>query len=232
MKRLPVMMNRIKWLHYTNKSKTKNLKKLSSLLAKHSYTEKNSYGFLIDEVRKNHMISRYIIKRIIKREYDTPFGDIIEQEFLSYETTKFRLDDNGPGLELINPPRSITGFINKFSMITEFKITIKEPEIDLEKWLLNISNSCEIKINSMEYKDIQLTKNLLGKLHVSGKGDIEVFVNNFLKNKNRVLKKATLTINGNNAIISNNGSAHITNDDEDIIKILRETIPNEVNDID
>ena len=84
----------------------------------------------------------------------------------------------------------------------------------------------------MEYKDIQLTKNLLGKLHVSGKGDIEVFVNNFLKNKNRVLKKATLTINGNNAIISNNGSAHITNDDEDIIKILRETIPNEVNDID
>jgi hypothetical protein len=53
----------------------------------------------------NHLASRYILKRIVKQQIETLFGEVIDNEFISYDTTRFRVSDTRPGIELITPPQ-------------------------------------------------------------------------------------------------------------------------------
>ena len=98
-------MNRLKWQKSTNNSDSLDFKKLSKLLLRKRYEDDATSGFLIDELMPNHLASRYILKRIVKQQIETLFGEVIDNEFISYDTTRFRVSDTRPGIELITPPQ-------------------------------------------------------------------------------------------------------------------------------
>lgn len=221
-------MTRIKWLNFTNNTESKNFRSFSKLLKNLNYSDEVSSGFLIDELRGDYLASRFISKNVIKQQVETPFGELLDQEFVSYLTTRFLLSDIGPGIELIDPPRSISTFLNQLSFATNFQISISELKVDLKKWIKGISQHSEfpLVLKSFECRDIKLNDNLIGSLSVSGSGEIEREIKVILGNKKYSLKRVKLAIGGCSIVLSDNCSAQISGGDkEHISNILRSAIP-------
>lgn len=221
-------MTRIKWLSLVNRAGATDYAKFSRLLSKHAYSDDYASGFLIDELRSDYLQARYVSKRVVKQNIETPFGDIIDQEFVSYDITQFRISKNGPGIELVNSPRSITAFLNQLALVANFQIGVNDLTVNLKEWVTNISENSgsDILMQSFECKDIQLGKNLVATLSVSGSGNIEKEIEGMLKDKRYTLKRVKLTIDGCNIVLSNNCSVQIGSGDvEHITELLRSSIP-------
>lgn len=221
-------MTRVKWLKVSDGFGRGRVKELAKALSEKSYSDEKSLGFIVDELRNDYLKSRYISKRVVKQKIETPFGECFDQELISYDTTKFIISSTGPGLELIDPPRSTSEYFNQLSLSSNFQISFSEISVDIKAWLKNITvkDGCVVVLKSFECKEIKLGESLRGTLVVSGAGNIEDEIRSLLGKRVYSLKRVKMAVNGCDVTISSNCSAQIGYGDyESIVRLLRDSIP-------
>lgn len=221
-------MNRYKYLEFPLEGIliTRLCKKMQSNL----YSDRESSGFLIDEVRKEYATARFIRKIPIKNEIVSPAGKTIVQRYTTYETVAFEVRKSFLGLILKNPPRSTNSFVSALGMLTDFKKPIRSIEVDLNVWLRNICVEFgkRVVLKSAECEGIKFKDNAIGTLIISSKEALDMTMKKYLGDRRFGLKKIKLEIDGSVVVINKNCTFSSSDNDRDYFNRFGRTLENSI----
>lgn len=213
-------MVRYKWLNFL--TPLKDYSEFAKLLSSRVYNDENGHGFLIDELREDYIHARFIRKINIVEELTSPAGEKFQQSYTSYESIKFQIGNETPGILLINPPQSLTSFINELGILTNFSSPISTKTIDLSVWtnFLQTTLDEQITILAMDCSGIIFKDGATGKMHLSNPNGIDPTYNTYLGSRKYDVKKVKLKIGDNIVQLSHTGLASIKEPSELLLQSL------------
>ena len=191
------------------------------------YDELSEQGFRLEVVRDNFMQGKYIVKKEIEENTTDPFGNMIKNKRIIFETHKFKLSRDFPEIILINPTRSVQEFFTKLAVMSDFSIFISKISLNILTWLrqLEKEEGLEFIVRQLSCSGISLSPTASGKLSISGSEDVRQYLSEMAGNKKFVIDKARLTIRyldeKHECQISRQGNINIlSGKDDDVLGVL------------
>jgi hypothetical protein len=137
------------------------------------YNDSESSGFILQQVRDNEIIGKFVEKKVFGYELVDPFDKVTKHQETRYDYVKFKLSQNPNGLELISPPRSIKNFLGVLATFSEFRISVSNINIDVLKWFSSFQRLLpQVEIQSAICDDILLGTNVRGRLSLVGTNNL------------------------------------------------------------
>lgn len=184
---------RLRW--YALSLTRATLRNLGGSIAQVEYTPKRGHGFVLDEVRPNYLVGSHVERT--EREFITrdPFGEESRQTVTVYVHTKFRLSTDAPGLEVVDPPRSVQFMISQLAVMTDFTLTVSPITVDPLKWVESIeSEGVTGVVRRLEYSDIVFGARTRGALRLDGDTDVRAAGVKILGKRERFVRRVTAQI--------------------------------------
>lgn len=149
-------------------------------------------GFKIEVVSSHIIEGRYIEKTEFVETLTDPFGSVTMVPRVRYESFAFRLFKTFPEIELIDPVRSIKGFLSEISRAFGFDIVLNKPKADVRRWLDQLERkSSRGEVRRMFFTDIDIEHTATGHLGVVGDADVRRPAEAFLRARRGELDKIT-----------------------------------------
>jgi len=186
-------MHRVQWFKV---EWNKHYHKVIDGIVSRQYNDNISYGFKLYKRREKFLEASYITKRENEETIENPFtNEVTIYSKIVYEQTKFILESNSLGIELINPPRSVQKLLNNFASISNFNITINQLNLNLIVLIESLKIEFdEFKINMLECKDIHLQHNTTVKVIAKNDLlDVSQDLKGFLLDKEYTVEKMKCT---------------------------------------
>lgn len=186
-------MKRVRWLKV---AWPKALKDLVVDFRKNAFTHEKASGFLMDIIRDNYIVGRYVEQKEINEKTIDPFGKEISYKRLLFEQTEFAVFDKYQTIEVYDAPRSLQMFISKLLEICEFQLTVACFQVNLLKWIDEFQNLIEspITVESMQITDYEFEKGVIGKILLNGERDVRTVLTRFENGKPLNLANARVSI--------------------------------------
>jgi hypothetical protein len=106
-------MSRYRWFHCEWPIPINDV---AAMLMAKSFNQDSGCGFKLDKTRLNHISGRYLVRHDIEEYVNDPItGVVTTTQRIVYEVVNFNLSSTKPAIEVVNPPRSLTGFISALS---------------------------------------------------------------------------------------------------------------------
>lgn len=173
----------------------KEFEHLCQRIADDQFTEDTFTGFIIDSRRKSSIEARYIQKRVITETFLDPFGNESQATRTNYIQTRFTLQKKTPQLVVINPPRTIAGFITRIGEHCPSKTAIYPPENETKNLIQALSvRSVNIKTTGILISDIQLKGPAVAKVLIQGTGDITEGIQEMIRQRRHSVKESQLEV--------------------------------------
>jgi hypothetical protein len=202
-----------------------NFQKIAKAIKNNLYNDEQAKGFVLEQTRHEMIKGVYYRKNIYDVISKDPYGNEVINNNIKYDAINFCLSNNNTGVEIINPPRSSTFFLNELSYFSDFNIVIKKLNIDVLELIHRIESILTLLyVTKIVLSDIHLSEGVTENLVISGTRDIR----NHLAELNQYnLKKAQILYQNNNDFFKSelNSDGHIISDDKDkefLIGIIRE----------
>lgn len=196
-----------------------------------SFSDTQQHGFIIDKIRSGELSARYIEKITYTDTITDPFGNETVFDRTEYRESAFTVSNESPTLELINPPRSVQALLNRFSEITNFRITIESLKIDVASWATETLATKNISgnLDMIQISKLELKNKAFAKVLISGDTKIQDACSDLIGDRKYAVEKVRIRLNDQYAgtiVLSNTGAATISlNDvDESLSKVLRESL--------
>lgn len=226
-------MKRFRWFQVRWPS---SIRVLAKRIAKRTFNEESGHGFLIDRVRDDFLEARYVEKIEYTDLVTDPFGNELQFERVEFRNTLFRASSSEPGLELINPPRSVQSLMNRLSEAVDFEVAISPVTLDVLKWakLFQQSGGVSADIDSLQIGALEIDKGILAKVIIKGDRDVRAACDALTLERNYAIEKAQLRfVNSHRRgtiVLAGTGSATISSDvlADDILALLRVTLTDAV----
>lgn len=204
---------------------------LASRIKTLSFSDTQQHGFIIDRTRSGEISGRYIEKIIYTDTVTDPFGNETSFDRTEYRESAFTVSSESPTLELINPPRSVQALLNRFSEITNFRITIEPLQIEVRSWAENIlmTKNFSGHLDMIQISKLELKNKASAKVLISGDTEIQNACADLIGDRKYAVEKVRIRLDNHmngTVVISNTGAATISqnNIDEHVIKALRDSL--------
>jgi hypothetical protein len=219
-------MSRYRWFHCEWPIPIDDV---ATLLMAKSFNHDTGSGFKIDKTRHNHISGKYLVKHDIEENVNDPLtGAVTTTQRTVYEVVNFNLNSIKPAIEVVDPPRSLSGFISALSDAIKTNITIINVSIDLDNYIeLLRSNLKKTKVTMMDCSNIVINYNTNAKLTISSGDDVRPHLSELLVLRKHSIDKARITFMNNSGThswfdITSKGMAKIADRDaEDLLPILK-----------
>ncbi|WP_143148459.1 hypothetical protein [Nitrosospira sp. Nsp11] len=155
-------------------------------------------GFVLDRVRDEFVEARFV-ERI---EYDDtvtdPFGAEVVFHRVEYRQCEFRATKDGPGLELLDAPRSIQTMVSRLLEISDFSLAINPVSVDVLAWAVAVQKhlSTPGMVDSLQISDLSLNLGITVNAVVKGSSDVLEATTILIGGRKHTIEKLQLTLPG------------------------------------
>ncbi len=221
-------MRRYRWLKATWPI---TMRVLANRLNARAFDGERSEGFVVDRVRGDYLEAKFVEKIEYDENVTDPFG--VESSFhrIEYRKCEFKASVAGPGLELIDPPRSIQAMISRLAEAAEFSLSISPVSVDVLAWATGIQRSMNVsgEVDSVQVGEIELAKGARAKAIVRGASDVLDAASKLVAGKKHVIEKVQLRLAGAKPVtvlLTNVGLARFEHDPSDeFLLAVRASLP-------
>ncbi|RWA81746.1 hypothetical protein [Mesorhizobium sp.] len=172
---------------------------LADRLRSQQFTSETQNGFILDRFRADSIECRFIERQEISQIVESPLG-----QRTVYERTEFReiafvaTPGNSPGLEIANPPRSVSLFLSRLSEVCDFQVSISEVKVDVVGWCARLAELLgrPVDIVSCQLRDIKLADNATATAVIRGSSDVRAAANLMMNGNPYINDKVKIQIQG------------------------------------
>lgn len=146
-----------------------SIDKLIKNIEEKSYSEKIGEGFRLSNVRAKYFVASYIERIEYKEEYLRPDGTVFEQQYLTYQQTKFEIDYKSNLIEVHLPSRRHGVLLNKLNEVSGFKLIIEDVVVNPMMWLEKIERVFNKKmiLGQAVFETVQLKNDIVGDIKLN-----------------------------------------------------------------
>jgi hypothetical protein len=164
-------MIRRRWLHARWPT---SMRSLANRLQNLRFTSEAPNGFIVDRLRADWMEGRFIERYEISETVESPLGERVLYERTEFRETSFIARSGRAGLEILNPPRSMSLFLSRLSEACDFQVAISETKVDVMTWSEHLSANLgkRLDIVSCQLRDIKLGENVQATAVLKGSSDV------------------------------------------------------------
>ncbi|AXL78686.1 TPA: hypothetical protein ACGJ7L_004465 [Pseudomonas aeruginosa] len=219
-------MKRFRWFKVEWPS---SIRTLAKRIAKRPFNEESGHGFFVDRVRDDFLEARYVEKIEYTDIVTDPFGNELKFDRVEFRHTIFRASSFAPGLELIDPPRSVQALMNRLSEAVDFEVAITPVSLDVLKWatLFQESGSVSAEIDSLQIGALEIEKGIVAKVLVKGDRDVRAACDVLTHDRKFSIEKVQLRLSNpyrkTTVVLSGTGAAVFSSDTlaEELLSPLR-----------
>lgn len=222
-------MKRYRWL---NASWPISIRLLGKRIKARSFGSDVSHGFVVDRIRDDLLEGRYIERLQYTDTVVDPFGTEMQFERVEFHQSFFRASTQGPGLELLNPPRSVQMLLNQLSEATDFEVAITPQKVDVFAWGARFQklSATSVIVDSLQINALELESGIDAKVVVKGDRDVRAACTAMTGTRRFTMEKIQLRFPkplSGTIVLSNTASASLGVDDpqERLLQALRDSLP-------
>lgn len=226
----------MKRIHWFTAEWPFTMRTLGARLNKRSFGEEMQDGFRIDHVRDSYVQGTFFEKVVSEEIVRDPFGAEFRFERISYRNVIFSLTTEFPQLEVVNPPRSITLFLNRLSEVNDFKLSVAALSTPPMLWAANTAKALgsTFTVKQADIADLVVTDNVLARVSLSSQEDVMTALDYMTTGKHHKLDKlhmdllsddhghVKITLSSDGVLRCSDGTASET------IVAVRESIPQQL----
>lgn len=208
-----------------------SMRVLAKRLKTRPFEDGQTEGFVLDRVRDGFLDARFVEKM---EYYDTivdPFGTESSFHRIEYRKCEFKASVEGPGLELIDAPRSVQAMVSRLAEATEFSLAIRALSIDVLTWASNVQSHLKAsgEVNSLQIGTLELSKDVQAKVVLKGTSDVLAAADGLVNGKKHIVEKVQLRFDGQRqttVLLTNVGQARFEQEPTDeILAAVRLSLP-------
>jgi hypothetical protein len=221
-------MKRFRWFKVEWPS---SIRVLAKRIGARTFKEESGHGFFIDRVRDDFLEARYVEKIEYTDTVIDPFGKELAFDRVEFRHTVFRASSSAPGLELIDPPRSVQALMNRLSEAVDFEVAINPAVVDVLRWatLLQKSEGVFAHIDSLQIAALEIEPGIMANVLLKGDRDVRNSYETLTRDRKFSIEKAQLRLVGpqrRTVVLSGSGAASLSAADSmgELLTPLRETL--------
>ncbi len=208
-------MKRLRWYKVEWPSSIRELAKRIKLRI---FDDESGHGFLIDRVRDDFLEARYVERVEFTDVVIDPFGKELKFERVEFRNTLFRASSSSPGLELIDPPRSVQALMNRLSEAVDFEVAITPAVIDVLSWstVLQSAGGVVASVDSLQIGALEIEPGIVAKVLIKGDRDVRTACATLTSDRKFAIEKVQLRLAPpyrGTIVLSATGSAALSSED-------------------
>lgn len=217
------MTRRVKLIRIKTK---KSLDNFVDLFRMKKFSMDSEYGFLEVDNYRGELRSTYVEMEKIHQDYLDPLGERYEQTLINYNIFEFSItamESNIYLLSIINPPKSIKKFIDRFSSSFNYEVTFSMVDLHLNEIIKKLSTNKKIqllKINKLKASGLKLNDTSTACIDIISKGNAVQDIDDYAKGSMYTIDKIKGQMYFNDQRISfemsKSGLLSLSNEDFDI----------------
>ena len=218
-------MSRYRWLHAEWPI---SIRLLAKRIKAKTFAEDSTHGFVIDRIRDDFLEARYVERLEYIDTVLDPFGHEISYNRVEFRQSYFRASTDFPGLELLDPSRSVQNLLNRLSEVADFEVAINPISLDVLVWAARFQSTASIdsEVYSMQIGSLEIETGILAKVIIKGNRDVRAACAALTQERKFALEKVQLRLSGSHRgtiVLTNSGVAKIDVDDptEKLVPALR-----------
>ncbi|WP_196857152.1 hypothetical protein [Janthinobacterium sp. CAN_S1] len=202
-----------------------SMRVMAKRLMSQAFDENSVDGFVIDRVRDGFVEARYIERVEFTDTITDPFGNELLYPRIDFRTCEFRISQDGPGLELIDSPRSTQGMLSRLAEAADFSLAVTPLKVDVLAWanLLQSVADIDMLVDSLQIGSMELERDIIAKIIIKGSRDVRDAATVLTNGKRHNLEKIQLRLLGKwkgTILLTNVGGAKIDVDSRDETTVL------------
>ena len=222
-------MKRYRWF---NAQWPTSMRVLAKRLKLKAFEEEQTEGFVLDRVRDNFLEARFVEKIEYDETIVDPFGKELTFHRVDYRKCEFRASVEGPGLELIDAPRSVQTMVSRLAEASEFSLSIGPMSVSVLAWANRLQRGLNAVgvVDSIQVGAVELSQGVLAKAVIRGSSDVLAAANKLVEGKRHVVEKVQLRLAGSTrttVLLTNAGVARFDPEpSDDLLMAVRASLPN------
>lgn len=226
-------MKRFRWFRAEWPS---SIRALAKRIGMRTFNEESGHGFFVDRVRDDFLEARYVEKIEYTDVVVDPFGKELKFDRVEFRHTLFRASSSAPGLELIDPPRSVQALMNRLSEAVDFEVAITPVVVDVLRWatLFQESGGVSADIDSLQIGALEIEKGIVAKVLIKGDRDVRAACDALTHDRKFAIEKVQLRLANpyqrTIVVLSGTGAAAFGSDGsaEELLAPLRVTLTDSI----
>lgn len=150
-----------------------SIDELAARLKRRAYTADHGDGFVVDQVRRTHLLARFVERVHRIDEVLDPFGNPEKFERFEYRSQEFRVSRDGPQLEFIDLARNARTLVTRLLEIADFDLVVEPISVDPWRWAADIQSALGHSgiIDRVQAKNVQIGPDALASVQINAKTD-------------------------------------------------------------
>lgn len=171
-----------------------DMRTLAIRLSKREYKSDTQAGFILDRARADLIEGRFVERVAVSERVVSPFG--VEELFdrVEFRIVEFRATDGDHGLEVINPPRSTTMFLNHLSEACDDALALQAVDINPLVWGSLISDQVgdRCQFVSLQLSKLSLSETTSAQIVLNGTSDVRPYLDDLAGGRKFVVDKVKM----------------------------------------
>lgn len=188
-------------------------------------------GFVLDRVRDDFIDARFVEKVEYDDTVTDPFG--VESSFhrVEYRKCEFKAMMDGPGLEIVDAPRTVQTMVSRLAEATDFALAISPLSVDVLAWATAVQRRLNVAgvVDSLQVGEVELSEGVQAKAVVRGGGDVLAATQALVHGKQHVIEKVQIRFSGSKRmtlLLTKRGVARFDQDpSEELLEVVRSSLP-------
>lgn len=211
-------MRRVKWFGLKSKL---SVPELAARLKQRAYNAQQGDGFVLEQVRPTYLVARYVERVHRVDEVFDSFGNPETSERFEYRRHQFRVSADGPGLELMDPNRSVRTLISRLLELTDFDLVVAPISIDPWLWVSDIQARLGTSgiVDRVQARNVQIDADALATVQIDSSVDALSGFQRFVRRPDFRLDKVRIRfpLKGGTLLATSAGGLEVTRSDADAV---------------
>lgn len=188
-------------------------------------------GFVLDRVRDDFLDARFVEKIEYDDTVTDPFGVDAIFHRVEYRSCEFKAAVTGPGLELVDAPRSVQTMISRLAEVNDFSLAISPLSVNVLDWASEVQQRLNAVgvVDSLQLGAMELASNIQAKAVIKGSVDVLGATQALVSGKKHVVEKVQIRFmrpKRFTVLLTNNGAARFDQEpSEEMLFIVRASLP-------
>lgn len=158
---------RIKWFSLSPSGY--NINVVGEALLRNIYSEEVGQGFTASVITDAEIVAKFYNKIFESREILTPSGELVSNEQVYYDITRFTLRKSSPYLRVEKMPRRSSVFLLAFVRLLKFKFALVPIVFNIELILESLEKEFDkVEINKLRMSGVRIDDNVSSDINLSG----------------------------------------------------------------
>lgn len=220
------MKLRVRW--YSLAPTNTPLRQFADAMEANQYSQRRAAGFRLDEVRRGHILGRFIERLEWDDTLEDPAGGELCVHRLELRQVRFRLTSVSPHLEVLDGPRTLRGLIEQLSAFAGTSVRLVEVGVAPDLWLKELEAVFgKIVVTSITASGLVLSASASATVAIVGADEVRQFLDRFARGQSVRVERMVANLPGPQPArieLLAGGRAGVIEGSEGAIEALRDTL--------